>query len=216
MKDRKTRLAELEAMADEKTWEAKCEAENALHDEWIEYVTENSQYGHEDSFPEKGIFVRALEFLKSRKQSIAKGFHAAGRSWAEECVRLVLEFNFLYTYDSYSVADPDAEDPFSVGMESDTEDSVWCYKEKILDAFKDYLLEGGAMAKRLGSSAYPIWQKVLMDFEFTHGGLRYGSDSGSLKVLFDEINRAAEMTHVDREIAERLEKAPKKASKRKK
>lgn len=40
-----------------------------------------------------------------------------------------------------------------------------------------------------------------MDFEFTHNGLQYGTDSGSLKSFFDEIRHAAEMTHVDREIA---------------
>lgn len=216
MNDRNTRLAELEAEAEEKTWESKREAENALHDEWVEFVTKNSKYGHEDSFPEKGIFVRALEYLKSRKQSIAKGFHVAGRSWAEDCVRLVLEFNFLYTYDSYSVADPDADNPFSVGMDTDTKVGYWSHKVDILDALKDYLLEGGAMAKKLGSAAYPLWQKVLMDFEFTHNGLQYGTDGGSLKSFFDEIRHAAKMTHVDREIAERLEKSVKKPSKRKK
>lgn len=56
----------------------------------------------------------------------------------------------------------------------------------------------------------------MMDFEFTHNGLQYGTDSGSLKSFFDEIRHAAEMTHVDREIAERLEKSVKKPSKRKK
>lgn len=216
MKDRKTRLAELEAEAEEKTLEAKCAAEDALREEWIEYVAENSRYAHEKSFPEKGIFIRAIEYLKGRKQSIAKGFHSAGRCWSEDCARLVLEFDFLYTYDSYSVADPNADNPFSVSIDNDTEDSFWCYKDDILDALKDYLLEGGAMAKKLGSAAYPLWQKVLMDYEFVYGGLQHGCASDLVKRFFDEIRRAAEMTHVDREIAERLEKSGKKPSKRKK
>ena len=152
--------------------------------------------------------------MRALEQSIGKGIYTGKRPWAERFVQIICEFDFSYEYTSYSVGNPDLEDCFDIETECDEEECFYLGKRNVVSALKDYLLEGGTAAKRLGSAAYPIWQKALMDFEFTYKNFKSGLAVGDLSSFFSEIDSAARMTHVDSEIAEHLKKAPRKNSKR--
>lgn len=215
MKDKDKMLAELEVEAREKTDKSRLDARILRHDDWRELVTQKTGYGQEDNFPEEGIFARADEYLRSLKQSIGKGAYAGRRTWSEDLVRLICAFGFKYDYSYCFISNSSDGYCIEESFDSDTENCFRIGKMKVVSALKDYLLEGGVVARRLDSAAYPIWQKALIDFEFTYDCFADSSNDEELRSFFDEINRAAEMTHVDREIAERLEKDPKKPSKRK-
>lgn len=179
---------------------------------WKELVDAETVYSSEDDFAEKNIFTRAEEFLKGRIKDIQSGVCSSVYKLDNQYLRPVLSFDFSYTYEVREVntSATSEEEAFEFAYDTDYLD---LYKKQsiIIKLFKAYLLEGAAFAKKIASDAYPLWRKAIIDFEFEYHRFRDGLEMEKLCEYLKRVQDAAEMTHVDREVMEKLKKKPQKS-----
>lgn len=180
-------------------------------EEWKEFVDSKTMYGSEQDFAEEKIFARAEEFLRGRIKDIRVGFCSSVYELDNQYLTTVLSFDFSYTYQVCEV------NTFATKEEDAFEHTTDCdyldlYKKQAVIAklFKEFLLEGAAFAKKIDSDAYPQWRTAILDFEFTFQRFRDGMELEKLCEYLDRVHSAAQMTHVDREVMEKLKKKPKK------
>lgn len=202
----------LQFEADDKTMSSMHEREEERLDEWHKFVDDVTSYGDEEAYVVDKIFQRAAEYIQGRIKDIKSGVCSPVFRFGSDSLRAVLSFDFAYEYDKYSVNESatDEDDAFDIDQDTETIDDLYKKQRGVAKLFKDYLLEGAAIAKKIGSDAYPLWRKALIEFEFDNFMFNSGLEFGELKKYLDRVQDAAEMTHVDREVMEKLKKKPQK------
>ena len=198
MKKAKYTEEEMVAFADDRTCESEREAEESALNAWNQKACNEGCVRGDGKWAASGIFKMAMDYIESRRKDLECGYCSPYVFSARESLLKVLSQDFGYTFDRYEwdgrTFDSDDLDAFDFWEDSGCLEPQASLKERVVQSFEAYLTVGAARAKAIGSDAYLMWRKALMDCVFVHQRFTSGCSAEVLKSFLDEIQVAAQVT----------------------
>ena len=210
MKKAKYTEEDMVAFADDRTCESEREAEESALDDWNEKACGERGARSVSDWAESGIFKTAMDYIESRRKDLECGYCSPYVFSARGSLLKVLSQDFGYTFDRYEwdgrTLDSDELDAFDLSEDSGCLEPQASLKERVVKVFEAYLTVGAARAKAIGSDAYLMWRKALMDCVFVHRRFTSGCSAEVLESFLDDIQTAAQVTWADQQIYDQMRK----------
>lgn len=211
MKKAKYTEEDMVAFADDRTCESEREAEESALDDWNQKAKGDWGAKRDDrSWAESGIFKTVMDYIESRRKDLESGYCSPYAFSARGSLLKVLAQDFGYVFDRYEwdgrTFDSDAVDAFDLSQDGGCLEPQASLKQRVVRAFEDYLTEGAARAKAIGSDSYLAWRKALMDCVFVHQRFTSGCSAEVLESFLDDIQTAAQVTWADQQIYDQMRK----------
>lgn len=210
MKKAKYTEEDMVAFADDRTCESEREAEESALKDWNEKACGERGARSVSDWAESGIFKTAMDYIESRRKDLECGYCSPYVFSARGSLLRVLAQDFGYVFDRYEwdgkTLDSDELDAFDLSEDSGCLEPQASLKERVVKVFETYLTVGAARAKAIGSDAYLMWRKALMDCVFVHQRFTSGCSAEVLESFLDDIQTAAQVTWADQQIYDQMRK----------
>lgn len=199
---------EMSAHAEKLGRDAYSDARRNCEDEWRKLVGKDFPACPMPDFADRAIFNLASNHVLLLRGNLENDVCNPTAFIGEAELMDVLTYDFGFDYSEFEwngrSLDPKDGDSFNiischahVNVQNDK-------KREIATSFIQYIIEGAAKAKFIGSKAYELWRSALIDSVFEYGRFEEGLDRKTLLRLFDRLREAAKLTWADNEIDKQL------------
>ena len=210
----KASAAAMECEAKVRTNKSMEKARNKHADEWKKIVAGLYRGTVDPDYSKEGVFDSAIYFVESRRKDLESGYcnpHAFEFIGCRE-LAAVLSFDFNYSFDGYAWRGSSLDVKDNAAFSRDFREQGTLdrngRKDGIVRVFLEYLKEGAAQAKRVGSDAYFLWREAMVESFSTHDCFDGGAEGKSVLALLKKVEKAVLLTWADTEIDKKMKVSP--------